>query len=590
MRQDIIAFAASVMLAASLPAAEYVTTNLNDSLRTQITYEKGSSFNIKKLEIRSIAVDKKTADTTTLTWKGPKKLKVPQVRKISLSGSEVRALNSLSNDMWLARLRPMVSKRDKDIYHGFIYKGIQSLSIDPIDLSTGKIVLDSEKLANFDIDKIKLNMCKISGSGLDTIAVHDRGIAGINLTPMVQLTCSTGAITVYNSSDIGKIDLYDASDIGKYDITDAYSAKLLVIDNSRFNVYWSAETYEELEQLSKAYKYGQSYGGSMSPRMKDLEKLLSAQDWTTYYQWLNKLWDNKELDIQLIKPTSSFKIIGEAWIYSNRWDNAVKEQFAKNLKWTKAKGYDSVLTRFDCSENITNWLEMVQTIRDSGMKVFTVYVGQDNTFPRWNPYINVSKFESFFKQATAAADGYFLGWRETSTHVRLLPSEFFNYICKLAREANPQILIYGEIYYGQTSASAGRRALYYNLPKNISGVVVQNMGFQGYNHGYIVQRLFRKIVPNYMSYDKIFQVIGIGPYYRTKTGHNGAWREGITLSEEYAAKAEVENSFKTYGVKTVTMIHDGVDDNYTFYIADPKDDKHWNDTTDNLLYDTTLTD
>lgn len=579
MRQDIIAFVASVVLAASLPAAEYATTNLNDSLRTQITYEKGSDFNIKQLEIRSIEVDKKTANITTLTWKGPKKLKVPQVRKISLSGSEVRALNSLSNDIWLARLRPMVSKRDKDAYRGLLYRGIQSLSIDLIDLSTGKIVLDAGKLADFDIDKFKLNICKISSNRLDTMLVSDLGIKGIGLTPMGLLTCCDGAITVY-----------DSSDIGKYSITDTYSAKLLAIDNSRFNVYWSAETYEELEQMRKAYKYGQSYGGSTSPRMKDLEKLISTSDWTTYYQWLNKLWDNKELDIQLIKPTTSFKIIGEAWIYSNRWDKAVKEQFAKNLEWTKAKGYDTVLTRFDCSENITNWLEMVQTIRDSGMKVFTVYVGQDNTCPRWNPYISIDKFESFFKQATAAADGYFLGWRETSTHVRLLPSEFFNYICKLAREANPQILIYGEIYYGQTSVSAGRRALYYNLPKNISGVVVQNMGFQGYNHGYIVQRLFKKIVPNYKSYDKIFQVIGIGPYYRTKTGHNGAWREGLTIAEEYAAKAEVENSFRTYGVKTVTMIHDGVDDNFTFYIADPKDDQHWNATTDNMLYDTTLTD
>ena len=578
MRQDIIAFVASVMLAASLPAVEYATTNLNDSLNTQITYEKGSDFNIKTLEIRSIEVDKKTADITALTWKGPKKLKVPQIRKVSLSSPEVRALNSLSNDIWLTRLRPMVSKRAKDTYRGLIYSELQSLSVDPINLSTGKIVLDAEKIADVDVDKIMLNMSKISGSGLDTQLVNDLSIKNSNLTPMGLITCSNGAITVYNSLDNSK-----------YDVADSYSAKLIAIDNSRFNVYWSAETYEELEQMRKAYKYGQSYGGAMSPRMKDLEKLLSTSDWTIYYQWMNKLWDNKELDIQLIKPTTSFKIIGEAWIYSNHWDKAVKEQFAKNLAWTKAKGYDTVLTRFDCSENITNWLEMVQTIRDSGMKVFTVYVGQDNTCPRWNPYINIDKFESFFKQATAVADGYFLGWRETSTHVRLLPSEFFNYICKLAREANPQILIYGEIYYGQTSDSAGRRELYYNLPKNVSGVVVQNMGFQGYNHGYIVQRLFRKIVPNYKSYDKIFQVIGIGPYYRTKTGHHGAWREGLTLAEEYAAKAEVENSFKKYGVKTVTMIHDGVDDNYTFYIADPKDDKHWNATTDNMLYDTTLT-
>lgn len=38
------------------------------------------------------------------------------------------------------------------------------------------------------------------------------------------------------------------------------------------------------------------------------------------------------------------------------------------------------------------------------------------------------------------------------------------------------------------------------------------------------------------------------------------------------------------------MLHDGVDDNYTFYIASPDDTKHWNDTTDNMLYDPSLAD
>jgi hypothetical protein len=107
------------------------------------------------------------------------------------------------------------------------------------------------------------------------------------------------------------------------------------------------------------------------------------------------------------------------------------------------------------------------------MNVFVTYIGQDNLKPKWSPFIEVSKFESFFKTVAYNADGLLLNWRSTSMHVRFLPAEYFNYICAIAREANPTILLYGEIYFGISDASnTRRRSLYYNIPKNVSGVVV----------------------------------------------------------------------------------------------------------------------
>jgi hypothetical protein len=43
----------------------------------------------------------------------------------------------------------------------------------------------------------------------------------------------------------------------------------------------------------------------------------------------------------------------------------------------------------------------------------------------------------------------------------------------------------------------------YNIPENITGVVINNMGFSNYNHVYIINKLFAKIVPNYKNIDKI---------------------------------------------------------------------------------------
>lgn len=476
----------SILAALLIPfacfSAEYVTTNLNDSLHTEITYDAATNIDIRLVEIRSLDIDLTISNKFSLTWCSPRKLSVEK-------------------------------------------------------LDAAQIVVEKVEVEYLTPEKVEVEL----------------------LSP------------------------------GKVEVADAHSAKLLVVDNSMFKVFWSADTFAELDQMKKAYQFGASYGGSGSPRMKDLEKLYGFSNLQMYYKWLNKLWDNKTLEISKIKPTGLFKLIGEAWIYSNKWDQAVKEQFERNLQWTKAKGYDAVLVRFDCNEDMTNLLEMIQVIRSKSMKVFSVYVGRDNTCPRWNPYIDPDKLEPFFKTIAAKSDGYILGWRETSTHVRLMPNEFFNYLCKMAREANPNILLYGEIYYGYTSSSAGRRALFYNIPKNVTGVVVQNMGFVGYNHGYIVQQLFKNIVPNYKTYDKIFQVVGSGPYYRTKNGHNGAYIEDLSIEEEYKTKRSVENSFKRYGAKTLTLLHDGVDDNFTFLVADPNDMKHWNDTTDNLLYDTTLT-
>ena len=586
----------SIFLFVAVFGAEYATTNLNDRFHTQIIYDKDSSIDIRQLEIKSINVDNYTVTNTALSWKKPKRLKVQQVRNISLDRTNIKVLNSMSNDIWIAKLRPMASKKDSDNYKGLVYKGLSVASTNYADANVEKLIIDSYKLASFDIDKVKINDFSADKSILPALSLLLLDVQGKKtyydnrINPLNFVTLSPNAITVatVGIDDLTTVKLDQPKHI---DVTDRNSTKVLVVDNSKFNVYWSADTYAELEQMHKSYQYGQSYGGVSSPRMKDFEKLVRQNgNWSLYYKWLNKLLANKTLEIQQIKAQGQFKIIGEAWIYSNRWNEAVKNQFIRNLQWTKNKGYDSVLVRFDCTENLTNMLELVQTIKDNNMKVFSTYVGEDNTRPRWNPYIDPDILEPFFKSVAAKSDGYILGWRETSTHVRLLPNEFFNYLCSLAREANPNVLIYGEIYYGVTSSSAGRRALYYNIPNNITGVIVQNMGFAGYNYGYIVQRLFKNIIPNWKTYDKVFQVIGIGPYYRTKTGHNGAYVEGLTLEDEYKAKAEIENAFKMYGGKTITMIHDGVDDNYTFYIADPTDQNHWNNTTDNLLYDTTLID
>ena len=97
----------------------------------------------------------------------------------------------------------------------------------------------------------------------------------------------------------------------------------------------------------------------------------------------------------------------------------------------------------------------------------------------------------------------------------------------------------------------------YNIPENVSGVLINNMGFYGYNHAFIVNKLFAKAIPNYNKLTKIAQVIGYRPYYSSK--HNLY----LSTTEEFEYKNKIENNFRRVKCGTVTFIHDGVDDNYT---------------------------
>ena len=71
------------------------------------------------------------------------------------------------------------------------------------------------------------------------------------------------------------------------------------------------------------------------------------------------------------------------------------------------------------------------------------------------------------------------------------------------------------MFYGSIDAMK-MIALAYVLPKNVTGVVINSMGFDGINIPYVVNMMFANHVPGYKKLDKIGQVIGPSPYYCSK--------------------------------------------------------------------------
>ena len=359
-------------------------------------------------------------------------------------------------------------------------------------------------------------------------------------------------------------------------------SKIFAVDASQYRWDGRNAVKKELSEMKTIADFERPFQESYrsSKRLNDIKSV----DRQLYLRWIDILKASGTNSIEHIRPDRKRKIVGEAWIAQDfGYTSETKANMKRNLEWLKAQGYDTVLVRFSCEEDKNALTAMMADIKESGFDLFAVYVGLDNQQPAWNPFIDPDRITEYVRLVAPLCNGFFLNWRSTSNHVRLLPVEYFNWLCMRLREANPSILIYGEIYYGRIDALK-ENTLAYMVPENITGVVINNVGFYGNNIAYIVNNMFATAVPGYRKLDKIGQVVGVSPYYCSRPDR---FIQGLTPDKEYLYKARVEKAFKRVGAGTVTFIHDGIEDNYTNIVA-PKISPKRCETTDNILYDRKL--
>lgn len=587
----------TLILSFLLPVAAFAqevtiltVTNLTDKLHTRIEYDKSTGMDIRRLNLDSIHADKHKSRHTTIK---DMSIKPIGLRKVLM-------------------VKPLMTKDDegKTVQAGDIY--VNTYAVRKLD--TKNMLIDGGKTSNMLVKDLSpnvfyLNDGKLSLIGTKSMSVNSLGVNSMSLDNIRPFTINVAGADVNNLTvssiciDGGKISPLTISSLGLtstevkkleanllaitklnptiINVTDSSSvSSIMVIDNSQFKVDVTEETYAELAEMKLIYNFEQDYNESIKTEVKlnDVRQL----DRKMYIKWINILAANKTTNIQMVKNRIRRKIVGEAWLYNNKYDASTKANMLKNLAFLKSKGYDHILVRFDCSEDIEKLSKMVDDIKEAGFGVFMCYVGQDNLQPRWNPFIDPETIEAYFKEIAPKCAGMLLNWRSTSNHVKILPIEFFNYVCNTVRKYNDQILIYGEVYYGRIDPLR-MTTLIYTSPANITGLVINNMGYYGYNTTYIVNNLFATSVPDYKKLDKLGQVIGAGPYYCSRAEFD----MHLTLDQEYNYKDKVETAFRRTGHGTVTMLHDGVDDNQTSLVAEPGSNL-WHDTMDNILYDTKI--
>ena len=590
--------------------SQIVVTNLSDQLRTRVTVDKSTGMDIRRLNLDSIHADKHKSRYTSLrdlsinTLRPRSVLMVKPLWAKDEFGKSVRVDDTYVNTYALRRLDT------KNI----IINSATTKSLLIQDLSPTVFYLNGTQLARVGTRQIPvtslsvndLNVASISAKNLAPYTISIKGL-GTEVLTVFSIAIDHGMVDalkiasldpkVVNVTSLGLDPLgikklqanllsIQALSPSLINITDSSSVtSVMVIDNANWHVDTSAydvavteETYAELAEMKLIYNFEQSYNESIKTEVKlnDVKKLERKQ----YLRWINLLAENKKCNIKLIKNTEQRKIIGEAWIQNGNYNSAVKENMLKNLKYLRSRGYDTVLVRFRCSEDIDQLKQMITDIKDDGFEVFSTFVGLDYENPSWNPFIEPETIEKYINEIAPMCTGYLLNWRSTSNHVKIIPIEYFNYLCNILRKANDQILIYGEVYYGNIDPLR-MRTLIYTAPENITGVMINNMGYYGYNITYVVNNLFATSVPGYRKMDKLGQVIGVAPYYCSREATR---IKDLTLKKEYDYKAKVEKAFNRTNHGTVTMLHDGVDDNQTRLIAEPGSPR-WCDTTDNILYD-----
>lgn len=155
--------------------------------------------------------------------------------------------------------------------------------------------------------------------------------------------------------------------------------------------------------------------------------------------------------------------------------------------------------------------------------------------------------------------------------MRLVPDEFFNFVAKEARTANPDIRIYGECFHGfLDSAQKICRTTCISIP-NLTGYLVMNAGYVNSNIDFAADERYSGMIENFKSFDNIGEVVGFAPYYKSMQDAR------LTKEQQYECKKRVISRFAEKNMSTITYLNDGCDDHLA---------EHYG-TTDNLIYDTT---
>ena len=224
-------------------------------------------------------------------------------------------------------------------------------------------------------------------------------------------------------------------------------------------------------------------------------------------------------------------------------DSAQIETLDKNLEAYKAAGYNAVLLTFDLTEPLGKLLDVISFVKSKDMRVVFAYAGPERL--EWSVFQDPDKIADYLSSIGAASDAFLIGWRRTSLHLLIPDPQWINFLVKNARKCNQDLPVIGEAYLGQTAESnESERAVTYNIPENISAVLIFGMATGLYSFlGLIGKSFVVDGVIESINQRKVCTVVTSNP-------------EDVTeyILEELHRSATIEEAQGAYTGKDLTVV------------------------------------
>lgn len=246
--------------------------------------------------------------------------------------------------------------------------------------------------------------------------------------------------------------------------------------------------------------------------------------------------------VKFIPLKSGFRMITEVRMPEKQSD---LNNLSKHLNFYKSKGCNAALVCFRNGDDPQEMAQLIRYIKGHGLYVFFAFGGPENlndeiySNPRW--------FKEMLIRCARESHG-FMPWRRSSLHLFVPDKAWNNFVHHTIREANPEIYILGEIYYGMTALEHPKIKWWFNIPENCSGVMLKNLGYRRFNLENII-KLAREN-GNIPDLPIITTIHGEHPYYATRRKNNRTFLQNLDI------KFQLEKRFLKAGACGSIIFHD----------------------------------
>lgn len=246
--------------------------------------------------------------------------------------------------------------------------------------------------------------------------------------------------------------------------------------------------------------------------------------------------------VKFIPLKSGFRMITEVRMPKTQSD---LQNLSKHLKFYKSKGCNAALVCFRNGDDPQEITQLIRYVKGHGLYVFFAFGGPESLSDEI--YSNPEWFKEILTRCARESHG-FMPWRRSSLHLFIPDKAWNNFVHHTIREANPEIYILGEIYYGMTALEHPKIKWWFNIPENCSGVMLKNLGYKGFNLENIIK--LARTNGNIPDLPIITTIHGERPYYATRRNNKRTFLQNLDI------KFQLEERFIKAGACGSIIFHD----------------------------------